>query len=279
MQIKYYAAAACLIALAAGIAVYISSGYYETGPQVVSTTSVLSSAAEEIAGERVRTATLVPPGSCPGHFDIKVQHLRLLEESGFLLAHGFEEYLPDIRRSVSNPDFEPAVVLIEGSWLVPEGMESLYQQTAEHLTRHLPGHGEYFRERLSEALGRIREADGRAGKLSAAHDLDGRPVICNAHMAGYLRYLGFDVVATYGRSEDLDPAGIGHIIRLGREKNVALVVDNMQAGADTGKVFADELGIPHAAVSNFPAVLPGADTLYDTLLANMKILIGALEER
>ncbi|RKY63221.1 MAG: zinc ABC transporter substrate-binding protein, partial [Candidatus Latescibacterota bacterium] len=39
---------------------------------IITTTSKISSVIEEIGGKKVKVIPLIPPGECPGHFDIKV---------------------------------------------------------------------------------------------------------------------------------------------------------------------------------------------------------------
>ncbi len=269
---KRHITLACGVAALLGAAIYMTRTGADSRPHVVTTTSVLSSIVADLAGPDLQVSVLVPPGSCPGHFDIKVHHLRLLEESGILLAHGFEEYLPDIRRSVSAPDFEPHLIRIEGGWLTPDGMSALYRQVAAHLANVFPEDADVFESGLSGALGRIAETEALVRSIAEDRGFSGVKILCNAHLGGFLAHLGFETAAVYGRREDLSPAGIRSLIGTGRGEGVRLVVDNMQAGTDTGRKFAAELGVPHLAVSNFPGVLPGAATLYETLLANTKMI-------
>lgn len=254
------------------IALVLSCHGQKDEPKIVTTTSVLSSVAEDIARDKIKVATLVPAGSCPGHFDVKVQHLRSIEKSGILLAHGFEEYLPSIKGAVSNPSFEPVVIQIETGWLSLQGIRSLYQQTAKHLKELFPEHKTHFDRQLERALAKTAETHMELKNIVERLDLAGVKVICNSHIEGYLEYLGLDVVGTYGRQEDLSPEDVLFLIGTGKDMDVELIVDNMQAGPDTGRVFSEELDIPHVAVSNFPGVLPSADTLYETLLVNTDLI-------
>ncbi len=263
---RIYVAAALIVAGALVVAALVSRS--NGTPKVVTTTSVLASVVEDLGSPHIQSATLVPAGSCPGHFDIKVQHLRLLEESGTLLAHGFEEYLPDIQRSVSNPDFAVTALPIEKSWLTGDGMEQLYRNVADELGTMRPEYREQVRRNLKSALERMEETDRQVRMIAERGGFAGMKVICNSHMVGMAEHLGFEVTAHYGRREELTSGGITALIDRSRSDGVELVIDNMQAGADTGKVFSEALGIPHVAVSNFPGVLPGADTLGATLLAN-----------
>lgn len=190
----------------------------DTAGKIITTTSVLSSIAEDISGDKIKVFTLVPAGSCPGHFDVKVHHLRLIEKSGMLLAHGFEGYLTDIRHSVGNPSFRPVTVQAEVSWLTLQGMTGLYQQVAKCLSEHFPEYKIHIDQGLERSLERINSMDREIQSIMKKRNFAGRSVICNSHLKDYLGYLGFEVVAAYARSEDLSPAQIRDVIRAGREK-------------------------------------------------------------
>ncbi len=239
------------------------------------TTSVLASAVAEIGGDKIDVAVLVPPGSCPGHFDLKIQHVRLMESSGYLLAHGFEEYLDGIREAVSNPDFKIYTIEISNSWLVPEGQLDLYRQVSELLAVRMPDMAEYFDERMESLSLEIEAAGTKARDIVSLNNLHGAAVICNAHLKNFLEYAGFNVSGVYGRKEELTPRQVIRLLNLSRRVGISMVVDNIQAGQDTGMIFSAPLSIPHVAVSNFPGVFPDTDTLRETLVKNIERIVEA----
>ena len=246
------------------------------GQDIVATTSVLSSAIKDIAKDKLNVGTLVPSGYCPGHFDIKSSHLANIEKSGILFAQGFEPYLEQIKASIKNQDFAPVIIPTEGSWFVPENQKKLYLAISHKLSEKFPEYNDFFDANTVKAISEIKKSDRKIKEI--VKDIKGSPVICNNHIKEMLQYLGLNVVATYGRKEELTPSDIKNLIKLGRAAGVALVIDNLQAGPDTGKVIADELRIPHITISNFPDVFPGTPTLRDTFLYNAKRIIEAYEK-
>jgi zinc transport system substrate-binding protein len=109
-------------------------------------------------------------------------------------------------------------------------------------------------------------------------NLKGTPCICNKHIKEMLEYLGLKVVATYGRKEELTPIEIKNLIKIGKEEGVLFIIDNLQAGLDTGKIIADELKISHLTISNFPNGFPKTPTLRETLLENVKRIVETYEK-
>ena len=259
----------CILTAAAGIA---------RGQDIVVTTSVISSVVKDITGDRIRVETLVPSGSCPGHFDLNVRHLRLMEKTGILFAHGFEEYLEDIRRSVRNPGFTVSIIRVEGNWLVPASQREAYEKTAKILSGMFPEHAGYFDKNMKDAEAAIDRTDRAIKTLIKEKRISGLKVACNDHISEMLEYMGFAVAATYGRQEELTPPLVRKLINTCRKENVRLVIDNLQAGPDTGKIVSGELGIPHLAISNFPGVFPGTSTLRETLYENARRIVTVYEK-
>jgi len=246
------------------------------GQDIVATTSVLSSVVKDIVKDTLNVETLVPSGYCPGHFDIKSSHLLSIEKSGILFAHGFEPYLEQIKASIKREDFSPVIIKIDGSWFIPENQKKLYFGICEILSEKFPGYRNFFNSNTKKAIKEIEKTDKKIKEMMK--NLKGSACICNNHIKEMLQYLGLDVIATYGRKEELAPVEIKNLIKIGKEKDVKIIIDNLQAGPDTGKVIAEELKIPHITLSNFPDGFPKTPTLRDTILENVKKLIEIYEK-
>ncbi len=249
------------------------------GQDIVATTSVISSVVKDITGDKIRVQTLVPPGSCPGHFDLKISHLKIIEKSGILFAHGYEEYLGEIRQSIKNPRFSPSIIKIEGNWLVPASQKEAYERITKILSERYPEHSSCFESNRKLAEDAIDITDRIVKKLIQEKKLSGMKVVCNNHIKEMLEYAGFNVAATYGRKEELTPSLIRNLIYTCKKERVQLVIDNIQAGPDTGKVFTEELRIPHVAISNFPGALQGTPTLRQTLYENITRIVRVYENK
>jgi zinc transport system substrate-binding protein len=89
----------------------------------------------------------------------------------------------------------------------------------------------------------------------------------------FISWLGFRVVATYGRAEDFTAQELTRLARVASDSGVKLVVDNLQSGPDTGKPLADGLGAKHVTLTNFP--LRGS--YRQALLDNAAALAQAIE--
>ncbi|MCX8082536.1 MAG: metal ABC transporter substrate-binding protein [bacterium] len=265
----------CFLTYILLLLLYISNLFAQ---EIITTTSVLSSAVKEIVKGKLKVENLVPSGYCPGHSDIKVKHLAEIEKSGLLFAHGFEPYLDQIKNSIKKEGFSPIIIKTEGTCFSLENQKKIYNELTKILSEKFPQYKDFFETNSKKTLLEIEETDKKIKNIIKKKQVAGISVICNGYIKNMLEYLGLEVIATYGRKEDLSPSQIKKLIEIGRKEKVSLVIDNLQAGPDTGKGIAEELRIPHITISNFPEALPDTPTLRDTLYVNTQRIIEAYEK-
>lgn len=271
------AAGGGLLAAVLGILIF-RGGAAETKPAVAATTNVLASLADEISGGGIRTMALIPPGNCPGYFDMKISTLRTAGASGVLLAHGFEEYLPAVIKALSEKDISVFEFPAEGSWMTPEVQLALGERMYGVLSEIFPGKRGILEANFKTFRKETEAAGSRAQSSARAHGLEGMKAICNEHLKGQLAYFGMVPIASYGRKEDLRASDISALLERGAAEKAVIVIDNLQAGADTGKALARDLGAAHAVISNFPEGFPGTPTLSKAMERNLAVIIKALED-
>jgi zinc transport system substrate-binding protein len=98
-------------------------------------------------------------------------------------------------------------------------------------------------------------------------------VIAAEQQAPFLAWLGFRVVATYGRAEDFTAQELTRLARIAQDSAVGLFVDNLQSGPDTGKPMAEALKVKHVTLTNFPM----QSSYRQALLDNVAALARAIE--
>jgi len=244
---------------------------------VVATTTLLRAAIEDITGNRIAIHTLMPPGSCPGHFDLTVEQLAAIEKHGVVFAHGYEPYLPKLKDAVSNPRFRICRIEEKRNWLIPEVYLDVVRKVERHLALCFPEDSIFFSRNLDNLIRKTNAFDREIRKTVEESGLRKKRVICNKFLEDLLAYLGLDVIATYGRAEEMTPTILAALVEAGRSKKVDIVIDNYQAGPDTGIFLAREFNVPHVVLSNFPGAFPGTENIRATLRENvyrMKIAYG-----
>lgn len=251
----------------------VSNGHCETSStnkiKVTTTTSLLGSIVQAIGKQRIDVITIVPAGMCPGHFDIKAEDIKNLANSKVLLNHGWEKWIDKLLGAVDN---KPVLftINIEENLMVPQ----IHKKAAGYITALLcsldQAHREYYLNNFASYTSIIDSLETRIKK--GTEKLIGTKVVCSKLQVEFLEWLGFDIVMTYTRGEELTPRVLSKIIREAKKEKVKLVVDNLQSGHDIGLNIAQEIGAQHISLTNFP--LKGSYP--DALIENFNTIIQAL---
>ncbi len=236
---------------------------------VVTTTTMIKTIVQSIGGERVAVTAVVPGGMCPGHFDIKPKQVETISRADLFLYHGWEKWVKDLTRI--EPDKHTLIAVnVEGNWLVPDVHLEAIDVVTGILSEFDPEGAQKYRDNATAYGDRVAaEAQSLCERFSRYR---GTTIICSELQAEFLSWLGFDIVGTYGRQEELTPKAIANLIDRGKKSGVTLVIDNLQSGGEIGKGIAEEIGAGHVTLSNFPV----DGTYLDTLRKNAHKLENAL---
>ncbi|MGO0122500.1 metal ABC transporter substrate-binding protein [Desulfothermobacter acidiphilus] len=252
----------------------------ESRLNVATGSTLIASIVEEIGKDRVAVTNIVPPGVCPGHFDLKPGDVQKLSTAQLLLYHDWEGKLfsENLLKSVHNDKLVAVPIAVQGNWMAPPMQKQAIEAISAALCQHDPSNQAFYQENARKALAEVeaKEKELRA-KLQAAN-VSQVKILCAEMQQGFLKWAGFQIVGTYGRPEDLTPQKLQELLRKGREEGVKLVVDNLQSGPDAGKGLAEELKVPHVVLSNFPGAWPGTDTWSAAVTKNVDLLLEALKK-
>jgi zinc transport system substrate-binding protein len=266
--------------LSVPIALALWLGVASTSPaeplRLTATTTLLSSLLKDIGGERVQVNVLIPPASCPGHFDLRPSDVAAISRSGVLFAHQFERFVEHVGE-VTGKQVRVYRIAVPGNWLVPGTYVQAAEKVAAILSQIDPtGRAIYQRNLKQLRLRAIRlnaELQTRLKQAGAPNV----PVVGSEMLDPLLRWMGLKVVATYGRAEDLTPAEWQRVTASARRAGARLVIDNLQSGANTGAELAHELGAQHVTLSNFPGGFENTSGWEGCLRENVRRVIEAVK--
>lgn len=242
---------------------------------VVCTTTVLGSLVKEVGNDRVDVISLVQPGMCPSHFDVKPSHIEEVGHASLVLYHGVEPWLEDLVKASGD---KAEKVKIEGPWNTPELAAKRVEEVRDALMKVDPENGEYYRENAEKVIAEIYRVGDEIEKDSEALGLGSVPVLCMEWMKFPVEWMGFTVVGTYAPPETLSVRDVKDLMEKGKDRKVALVIDNLQSGTEVGAEIAAEIGANHVVLTNFPGAVPGTETLAQMIGYNAEQLFSGVEE-
>jgi len=249
---------------------------------IMAGSSLIANIIQDVADDKVETRALIPPGVCPGHYDVKPSDIEALANSEALIIHNYQQNYQNILGAIEaadNPDLAIRVINMTGNWMVPSVQAEAVGKIAQTLGEIYPENANYYQENATEREQAIL-AYGQAveSRLQDA-EVEGVKVICAEMQAGFVGWAGFDIVATFGRPEDLTPAQVADLIDEAQEAGAALIIDNLQSGSTTlGASLEQDVEAIPVTISNFPGGLEDTETWEKAIDKNVDLLLAALDE-
>jgi zinc transport system substrate-binding protein len=249
---------------------------------IMAGSSLITNIIQDVADGKLETRTLIPPGVCPGLYDIKTSDIEALANSTALFIHDYQENFQNIKGAIEaaeNHNLTITVLNVTGNWMVPSVQAEAVSKIAQALSEIDPENAAYYAGNATERAQAILAKGEEVKNRLLGAGVEGVKVICADMQAGFVEWAGFDVVATYGRPEDLSPAQMDELVTEAKEAGVALVIDNLQSSATaTGETMAQDIGAIQVTISNFPGGLENTETWENAIDKNVDLLLGALNE-
>jgi zinc transport system substrate-binding protein len=249
---------------------------------IVTGSSFIANIIQDVTDGQLQTRVLIPPGVCPGHYDVKPSDIEAVANCKALFIHNYQQNYRNVTGAIDaaqNSDLVVIALNVTGNWMVPAVQAQGVEKIAEALGEIYPENAAYYEGKATERAQAILEKGEQARDRLRQAGVDGVKVICAEMQEGFVTWAGFDVVATYGRPEELSPSQVQDLIDRAREAGVALVIDNLQSGAETlGAAMEQDIEAVAVTISNFPGGLENTETWEKALDRNVDLLLEALNQ-
>ncbi|MGC9066777.1 MAG: metal ABC transporter substrate-binding protein, partial [Candidatus Ratteibacteria bacterium] len=239
--------------------------------------SNIATSVKQIGQSKVNVTVLIPPGICPGHYEVKPKDIEKLCHNGVLLYHGWEGFVDDISKSIAGSGAKMFQINIKGNWLIPAVQILAAEKITEILSSIDPENKKFYEKNCASYKNRMNALDSKVKAIVSVNKIKDTPVISSVMQKELLEYLGLRVIGCFGRDEEITPGMITRLISDAEKYNVKLIVSNLQSGTSTGETLAKRIHRPHVILSNFPGGLKGTDNIENTLLKNLQIIIDLLK--
>ena len=240
----------------------------------------ISNIIQDVADDKLESRPFIPPGMCPGHYDVKPSDIQALANSKAFFVHNYQQNYENVTgliEAAQNPDLIIRVIDITGNWMTPPVQAEAVGEIAQALGELDEENAAHYQEKAAERVQVIlAKGEKVKGRLLEAGVEDVK-VICADMQAGFVSWAGFDIVATYGPPEDLSVAEVQQLVVEAQEAGVALVIDNLQSGAAETSM-AQDIGAIQVTISNFPGGFENTGIWEKAIDKNVDLLLEALAE-
>jgi len=252
------------------LAILFAGGCSEKSPEksadISVSSSYLDSAVRDIAGSNLDVFSVVPPGMCPGHFDISPSQVSKVCNSKVLLIFGFQERMKDSLANIANEKIRIETIRPNGGLCVPDTYITVCGQVCDVLCECFPEKSEQFRKRFGLLKTRVDDLKKRVKNKIEKSGLKGEKAVCSVHQEKFARWLGLKVVGTF-EGRDTETAGsLNESIKAGIKQKAGFVIANKQEGTRLAEVIAERLGAKTVVFSNFPKIGGGDDFYFAELV-------------
>jgi zinc transport system substrate-binding protein len=247
------------------------AGPVEASPRLIVTSDTILSGmiASLLPASRYTVEAILPPGQCPGHYDMKISDIEKAKRAELIVAF---RGMPFLNKALPKGQ---ALLLVDAAgrnWMAPESHIHGLERLSGELARRFPEDENLIARRRQEAILLVRQSALRLLEKARRAGIAGKTVMASDRQKELLAWMGLTVVGTYGRPESLSTRDVVRLSQLGRERRVVAVIDNLQSGPHAGKGIAEAVGAAHVALTGFPAeggYLAALEQNVDAVLAAM----------
>ncbi len=248
--------------------------------EIVVGSSQISSAVRDIAGDKLEITNIIPGGMCPGHYDVKPGDVEALANGELFIIHNWQQDKANITgliEAANHPDLPIRVISIADAPMRPSYQIEMVDSISMILSEMYPEDSEYYQGSAAKRKEVISAKEVELKDRLKTANFGGVKVLCDEMQAGFIGWLGFDVIAAYGRPEDLSAGEMEQLVTDGRQAGVLLVIDNLQSGGtDNGAGIARDTGAIQVVISNFPGGFENTETWDKAVDKNIDLLLEAL---
>ncbi len=240
-------------------------------PKVVVTTTLIEAAVRDLMGPGVEVVRLLPPGSCPGHFDLEPGQVADMASARLFIRHDYQAGL-DMGISKSGLDTGRVVSLASlPAFTIPSNYVAMCAELTDRLVREWPEKEDLIRQGLQSIQSQAVDTE-QSSRLQTER-LRERKVLCARYQNDFCRWIGLNIVAVFDAGTDESAWQLNRAVNMAKTAGAEAVIGNLQWGPQHLKALSEAADLPGIMLSNFPE--SGREGAYWALVAKN---VGALLE-
>lgn len=214
--------------------------------------SYLNAVVKDLCGDQQRVFDLVPPGMCPGHFDISPSQVNLLCNCKILFVFDFQQNIENAIPRIKERGLKVSKIAPPSGLCIPDTYLAIARQVAGTLSQQNPQQTSHYEFRLKEIKKRLEKLSQEAFKNVKQSGLQNTNVLTSQHQKEFVKWLGLNPVSTFTGRETATPAQINLNLQEAEKSQIKLIIANQQEGTEMAQALATHLKVKLVVFSNFP---------------------------
>jgi len=253
---------------------------HEQQPEIAVANSYLHAVVTDLCGDQQQILSLVPPGMCPGHFDISPSQVSRLCNCKILLVFDFQQNIEKIIPRIKDRGLKVCKIMPSPGLCIPDTYFSIVKQVATALSEENPAKKTHYELRLREIEKRLESTSQEIVGRMEQSGLHNTNIIVSQHQTEFVKWLGLNPVSTFAGRDTVTPAQINLNLQKANQNQIELIIANKQEGTELAQALAQYLKVKLVVFSNFPLSSQQNDMLAgfdDLVYGNVNNLLEAME--
>ncbi|MFI4912271.1 MAG: metal ABC transporter substrate-binding protein [Sedimentisphaeraceae bacterium JB056] len=248
-------------------------------PAIAVSSSYIEAALKDICGKDANILLIVPPGMCPGHFDISPQKVKMISDCRLLLLFDFQTSMADSLNRLKDNGLNIESLSAPGGLCKPQSYMSVVEQISIILSELYPEKKDFYTERKTCINQRMISLQKQLITTVTDSHLSGTKILSATHQADFAKWLGLDVISTYGSQDTTTAYEINQILQKIDTEQISIIIANKQQGSQLESVLSERLNVRFTEFNNFPLCETGNAPFFDTMVTdNVNKLIEKLND-
>jgi len=220
--------------------------------QIAVANSYLEAAVLDLGVDPAQVMSFVPPGMCPGHFDLTPSQVERLLSCSVLLVFDFQNNISSSLPRVRELGLKIGVITPPSGLCVPDSYLSVVRQTAVALESANLLSAPESAARLQAIEKRMKGLEQEIRSDMERAGLRDGPVLVSKHQEVFAQWLGLNPVGTFRGGDTETPGPIQSALENAAKQPVRWVLANQQEGTELAQSLAKRLSARLVVFSNFP---------------------------
>lgn len=221
-------------------------------PEIAVANSYLRAAIKDLCGNQQQILSLVPPGMCPGHFDISPSQVNQLCNCKILFVFDFQQNIEKAIPRIKDKGLKTCCIVPPPGLCIPGTYVSIIKQVAVALSEETPSQRAYYESRVVEIENRMKNLSRELLEQIKKSKFKNSNIIVSRHQVEFVQWLGLNPVSVFSGSDTMTPTQINHNLHEAGQNKVDFVIANEQEGIEFAQSFAEHLKTRLVVFSNFP---------------------------
>lgn len=245
-------------------------------PRIATTTSYLEAVAFDLLGNDISVVRLAEPGTCPGHFDIRLSQVEELRRCRVLLRFDFQKAIDERLSAFEGEGPQVAEIAPGGGMNLPASYLAACRQAADCFVKQRMLTRAQADERLELIAARLESLAQATLDRAEQAGATGRAVLASGHQRDFCEWLGLEVLAVFRAADTASVREIEAALAAGKAAEARLVIANRPEGRRTADALGERLGATVVVFENFPDPRHGRLAFDAMLSGNVDALLEAL---